>query len=71
MHANGELLTDSESQRLITSRLFPPTASIGFCTSFHYHMYGSNVGALSVVAIQQDGTEQVVSLSLYCINAAI
>ena len=64
MHANGDLLADSGSQRLITSRFFPPSAPIGFCMSFHYHMYGSNVGELAVIGLQEGGPENKVGQSL-------
>ena len=62
MHANGELLADSEYQSLLTSRLFPPSAPVGFCMSFHYHMYGSNVGQLSVIGLPDDGAQTVVGV---------
>ena len=63
MHANGDLLLDSGYQRLITGRLYPPTAPLGFCMSFHYHMYGSNVGELSVIGLNDDGSQDVVSVA--------
>ena len=60
MHANGNNLSDAGSQKLITSRFFPQTAINGFCMSFHYHMYGSNVGQLTVIGMSQDGTQHTV-----------
>ena len=61
MHGNGALLTDFSSQRLMTNRVFPSPAINGFCMVFNYHMYGSNVGKLSVIMMKPDGTYDEVS----------
>ena len=62
MHATGTTLPDLGSRRLLTSRSYPPTAHAGICMSFHYHMYGSNVGQLSVLGIYSDGSDREVNV---------
>ena len=68
MHAMGANL--SPSVTLMTSRSYPPTAADGICMSFHYHMYGANVGKLSVSAMfdGSDGSQQTTQVSLLSTN---
>ena len=58
MHAMGQDLQPSAT--ILTSRSYSPTAADGICMSFHYHMYGANVGELSVSATYDadDGSQQ-------------
>lgn len=65
MLADGVNGADNTIADLEVSRTLSPTGHYGFCTSFFYHFYGSNLGSLSLVSTSEHYGETIVSLFHY------
>lgn len=53
MHADVTKAADQSTSRLLTSRSYPPTAADGVCWTFHYHLFGPDIGDFSAVLMSQ------------------
>lgn len=48
MYVNGETSGDDDKAVLVTNQVYARPSFFGFCMSFNYYMYGTNVGDITL-----------------------